>query len=152
MPVHTRQTAPPPTAAPLSLQPLRSSRVRQHAREYVEAEPGRGGAPASIIEDERLRGLEADPGGGMDQVVVGPDCRPRGTPRLRDGFRFSLLRRHTATLTLSAYVIAELQARRLLFDILNDEPVRSLADRHPKLLEDLACDQLVLEAVTDGGR
>ncbi len=60
---------------------------------------------------------------------------------------FSLLRRHAAARALSAYVLAEVESGRPIADVLLDGWVFERTLGAPWLLDDLAEDQLILEAL-----
>lgn len=110
----------------------------------------RGGGEAAI-EALPSRSTESLPGRGGATDRTRPS-KLRGAPRLADGFQFSLLRRHNAALAMGAYVSAEVRAGRGLRDVLGDERLRARLARQPELLEDLTCDQRVVEAMTGGVR
>jgi hypothetical protein len=116
--------------------------MRGRGEATIEALPSR-------LTESRPAAFLPGSGGPTDRTR---SLKMRGAPRLADGFQFSLLRRHDAALAMGAYVSVEVRAGRALRDVLGDERVRAPLARQPELLEDLACDQRVVEAMTGGVR
>jgi hypothetical protein len=139
-------TRPAPHASPA---PLRNWAIDVKVLRHVERELHSGRTLASVVDDPEVR--DTDPyvlvaGLGREQPLDEIED-PLGDLSDDEGHHFSLLGRHRRARVLSTYIISELRRGRALDEVLADELVRTRIAAQPYLLEDLASDQLVKEAV-----